>query len=54
MEDMIAMINKEIKLTIKTAGAITPDTLMCMEYYTKPKLVAIDKRIDDAGLATNL
>ena len=29
MEDMIAMIHKEIKLTIKTAGAITPDTLMC-------------------------
>lgn len=49
MEDMIAMIHKEIKSTIKKAGAITPDTLMVMEYYTKPKLNAIDKKIDDAG-----
>ena len=49
MEDMIAMIHKEIKSTIKKAELITPDTLMVMEYYTKPKLNAIDKKIDDAG-----
>ena len=53
MEDMIAMIHKEIKSTIKKAGAITPDTLMVMEYYTKPKLNAIDKKIDEVAKNVN-